>query len=121
MGRRVFFGAFWLLICAMFLPTRAWALEDICDPANENCRTTLINLIRNERTGIDVAFWFMEDARYTTELIARFKAGVKVRVLVDPRANSSTPANADRLAELASAGIPMRMVASSSDLFENSN
>jgi phosphatidylserine/phosphatidylglycerophosphate/cardiolipin synthase-like enzyme len=90
------------------LPTRAWAVEDICDPANENCRTTLINLIRNEKVGIDVAFWFMEDARYTTELIARFRAGVPVRVIVDPRANSSYPANADRLAELAAAGIPMR-------------
>jgi phosphatidylserine/phosphatidylglycerophosphate/cardiolipin synthase-like enzyme len=92
----------------MLLPTRAFALEDICDPANENCRTTLINLIRNEKVGIDVAFWFMEDARYTTELVARFNAGVPVRVIVDPRANSSYPANADRLAELAGAGIPMR-------------
>ena len=30
--------------------------------------TPLIDLIRNEREGIDVAFWFMEDARYTAEL-----------------------------------------------------
>ena len=42
----------------------------------------------------------MEDARYTNELIKKFIAGVPVRVLVDPRANSSYPLNADRLAEL---------------------
>lgn len=86
----------------------ARAVERLCDPANENCRTILINLIRNERVGIDVAFWFMEDPRYTTELISRFRAGVPVRVLMDTRANSSYPLNADRLAELQAAGIPMR-------------
>jgi phosphatidylserine/phosphatidylglycerophosphate/cardiolipin synthase-like enzyme len=80
----------------------------LCDPAYQNCRTPLIDLIRNETVGIDVAFWFMEDARYTYELINRFKAGVPVRVIVDPRANSSNPLNADRLKELSDAGIPMR-------------
>lgn len=108
MRRRTAIGFPALLICAMLWPTRAWAIEDICDPANENCRTTLINLINNEKVGIDVAFWFMEDQRYTTALISRFNAGVPVRVIVDPRANSSYPSNAYRLAELAAAGIPMR-------------
>ncbi|HSL20633.1 MAG TPA: phospholipase D-like domain-containing protein [Vicinamibacterales bacterium] len=108
MRRRVPKAGRVLLTCVLVLPTPALALERLCDPANENCRTPLIDLIRNERTGIDVGFWFMEDARYTYELINRFKAGVPVRVLVDPRANSSTPANASRLAELANAGIPMR-------------
>ena len=55
---------------------------------------------------IDVAFWFMEDARYTTELILRWRAGVPVRVLIDPRANADYPLNAQRLAELQTAGIP---------------
>jgi phosphatidylserine/phosphatidylglycerophosphate/cardiolipin synthase-like enzyme len=86
----------------------AQAIETLCDPADESCRTILINYIRNERIGIDVAFWFMEDPRYTTELINRFKAGVPVRVLVDTRANESYPLNANRLAELQAAGIPMR-------------
>jgi phosphatidylserine/phosphatidylglycerophosphate/cardiolipin synthase-like enzyme len=86
----------------------AQATETLCDPADENCRTILINYIRNERVSIDVAFWFMEDPRYTTELISRFRAGVPVRVLVDTRANSSYPANAYRLEELRAAGIPMR-------------
>ena len=86
----------------------AAALDQLCDPAAENCRAILINLIRTERVGIDVGFWFMEDARYSNELIARFKSGVPVRVIMDLRANSTNPANADRLAELRAAGIPMR-------------
>jgi phosphatidylserine/phosphatidylglycerophosphate/cardiolipin synthase-like enzyme len=50
----------------------------------------------------------MEDARYTTELIRRWQAGVPVRVLVDTKANSRYPANAHRIAELRDAGIPIR-------------
>ena len=82
--------------------------DRLCDPGNEDCRAILINYIRNEKIGIDVAFWFMEDARYTTELINRYKAGVPVRVLMDPRANATYDLNDDRLNELQAAGIPMR-------------
>ena len=102
-----------VIATAMVVTMAAWAkpaeaIEKLCDPANENCRSTLITLIRNEHISIDVAFWFMEDPRYTTELINRFKAGVPVRVLMDTQANSSYPLNAQRLAELKAAGIPMR-------------
>jgi phosphatidylserine/phosphatidylglycerophosphate/cardiolipin synthase-like enzyme len=109
MVRRVRF-VFVALILAVIssIPSEARAQDRLCDPANENCRTILINLIRNELVGIDVAFWFMEDARFSNELIARFRAGVPVRVLVDPRADASSRWNADRLKELRDAGIPMR-------------
>jgi phosphatidylserine/phosphatidylglycerophosphate/cardiolipin synthase-like enzyme len=90
------------------MPRSASAADVLCDPSYENCRTRLIDLIRTENVGIDVAFWFMEDPRYTSELIKRWQAGVPVRVLVDTEANSSTPLNANRLAELKNAGIPMR-------------
>ncbi len=86
----------------------ARALDRLCDPGNENCRTILINYIRQETVGIDVGFWFMEDARYTAELIDRFNAGVPVRVIMDTRANATNAYNAQRLAELQAAGIPMR-------------
>jgi phosphatidylserine/phosphatidylglycerophosphate/cardiolipin synthase-like enzyme len=86
----------------------AAAIEQMCDPADEDCRAILLNLIRAETVGIDVAFWFMEDQRYTAELIRRFNAGVKVRVLIDTQANSTNAFNATRLAELRNAGIPMR-------------
>src|SRR5687768_17502028 len=89
-------------------PSRAAAADVLCDPSFEDCRTRLINLIRAETAGIDVAFWFMEDGRYTAELIKKWRAGVPVRVIIDPQANRSYPLNADRLAELQSAGIPMR-------------
>ncbi len=86
----------------------ARALDRLCDPAHEDCRAILINHIRAETVGIDVGFWFMEDARYTTELIRRFQAGVPVRVIMDLRANASNAHNPQRLAELQAAGIPMR-------------
>jgi phosphatidylserine/phosphatidylglycerophosphate/cardiolipin synthase-like enzyme len=97
-----------VLLAWGLVPARAQAQDRLCDPANEDCRAILLNYIANERVGIDVGFWFMEDARYTAALNARHDAGVPVRVLMDPRANSTYPLNADRLSELQTAGIPMR-------------
>ena len=105
------------LLVAVLLATlgasRATASDRFCDPSFQDCRAPLLSLIANERVGIDLGFWFMEDARYTTALIKRFQAGVPIRVLVDPRANVKNPENANRLAELAAAGIPMRKCISS--------
>ena len=102
-----------VLLCAALGASAApaQALDKLCDPANEDCRAILISLIRAERVRIDVGFWFMEDARYTNELINRFKAGVPVRVLMDPRANPTYPVNRTRLAELQAAGIQWLLVA----------
>lgn len=102
--------AFTLVVTLVLLgsPRGAEAQERLCDTQFEDCRAPLIDLIRNEREGIDVAFWFMEDARYTTELINRHKAGVPVRVLVDQRANPSKRLNEEMLKTLHDAGIPMR-------------
>jgi phosphatidylserine/phosphatidylglycerophosphate/cardiolipin synthase-like enzyme len=82
--------------------------DRLCDPQLEDCRAPLLTLIANERQGIDVAFWFMTDARYTTAIIKRFQAGVPVRVIMDERANVSKPKNATYLQILKDAGIPMR-------------
>ena len=90
------------------LAAPASAQDRLCDPGDENCRDILINYIRNEKVGIDVAFWFMEDPRYTDALISRHRAGVPVRVLIDPRANATYTRNAARLDALQAAGIPMR-------------
>jgi phosphatidylserine/phosphatidylglycerophosphate/cardiolipin synthase-like enzyme len=86
-------------------PVRA---DQMCDPSAQDCREILLNLIRNENTGIDVAFWFMEDARYSAELVRRAQAGVPVRVLVDISANPAHPVNAIVIDQLKSAGIPIR-------------
>ena len=97
-----------ILIIAFGHAGAAAAQDRLCDPGGEDCRAILINYIRNEMVAIDVSFWFMEDARYTAELIKKRNAGVTVRVLIDPRANAEYPLNTDRLRELQTAGIPMR-------------
>ena len=88
--------------------TAAAQTERLCDTRFEDCRTPLIDLIKNETEGIDVAFWFMHDARYVTELIKRHQAGVPIRILVDQRANTSKRLNEQMLKDLKNAGIPMR-------------
>ena len=105
--------AFVLLAIAAVFPGRAEADDRLCDAAFENCRTQLLEWINNETVGIDVAFWFMEDTRYSNALIAKFNAGVPVRIIVDPRANAAYPFNAVVLDLLADAGIPMRKKTSS--------
>ena len=57
---------------------------------------------------IDVSFWFMEDSRYSTELIKRWQAGIPVRVMMDSDANATYPNNVPILNALKAAGIPMR-------------
>jgi hypothetical protein len=101
------------LITAVFAAGEARSAERLCDSSKENCRTQLLELIRYETQGIDVAFWFMEDSRYSTALIAAHNRGVRVRVLVDPKANTSYPYNATILRYLQDSGIPMRRIASS--------
>jgi phosphatidylserine/phosphatidylglycerophosphate/cardiolipin synthase-like enzyme len=97
------------VLASVCLVPAAHAQENrLCDPGVEQCRTYLLNYIANERVGIDVGFWFMEDSRYTDALIKRWQAGVPVRVLVDPRANATNQYNAGRLLALKNAGIPMR-------------
>jgi regulation of enolase protein 1 (concanavalin A-like superfamily) len=95
-------------LLALFAAGPARAAERLCDTSFEDCRAPLIQLIRNERVGIDVAFWFMTDGRYTFELIKKWQEGVPVRVIVDTRANATQSVNADRLKEFRDAGIPMR-------------
>ena len=93
-------------------PLGAEAQERLCDTQYEDCRAQLIQHIRTERIGpdggIDVAFWYMQDARYVTELIARHNAGVRIRILVDQRANASYDDNVIMINRLRDAGIPMR-------------
>ena len=97
-----------LVVMMTSLPSRAVALERLCDPAYEDCRVPLLNLIRNEQVGLDVAVWFMTDTLYRDAIIGRWKAGIPVRVLMDEEANVAHPGNASTLTALKNAGIPMR-------------
>ena len=77
-----------LLLLLLLAPlSQARAAERLCDATFEDCRSPLITLIRNEQVGIDVAFWFMEDQLYSAELIARWNAGVPIRVIMGTEAH----------------------------------
>jgi HKD family nuclease len=95
------------LLALVVVPSRADGAESLCDSSFQDCRSPLISLIRAERIGIDVGFWFMEDQRYVNEIIARKNAGVPVRLVVDPSANPTYPLNATSLNAFQKAGIPM--------------
>lgn len=97
-------------VTLLLVPGKAHALDRLCDTSFENCRVPLIDLIRAETVGIDVAFWFMEDTRYATELIRKWQEGVPVRVLMDTRAVSEYGyEGAQRALDmLRDGGIPMR-------------
>src|SRR5215470_10484058 len=105
--RRVYIS-FLVFVVLMLAAFSTQGQERLCDPAFEDCRHPLWDLIDAETAGIDVAFWFMQDSSYATKIIERFKAGVPVRVLVDPRANPTYDGNEAVLNQLKAAGIPMR-------------
>jgi phosphatidylserine/phosphatidylglycerophosphate/cardiolipin synthase-like enzyme len=93
---------------ALALAAPSFAQERLCDTSYEDCRTPILNMIRAEQAGLDVSFWFMTDARYATEIVRRWQAGVPVRILVDLRADENYPHNATVRQSLINAGIPMR-------------
>jgi phosphatidylserine/phosphatidylglycerophosphate/cardiolipin synthase-like enzyme len=89
------------------ISTRAQAAETLCDPSYQDCRTPLLSLIDNETVEIDVGFWFMEDNRYVSHILARKNAGVAVRLIVDPRANPTYPNNKTSLDGFQNGGVAM--------------
>src|SRR6476661_9397 len=95
------------IIFVFSLASSARAQEQLCDTSATNCRTKLIGLINNETIGIDVGMWFMKDDRYATALVNAFNRGVRVRIIMDPRANDQYPENVGELSKLANSGIPM--------------
>jgi hypothetical protein len=90
--------------------SRAQFQERLCDPALEDCRAVILNLINNEPLDgeIDLAYWYMSDFRYSNALINRFRQGVKVRILMDNRVGDNKPNNSPVLQQFVDSGIPMR-------------
>ncbi|HZI48532.1 MAG TPA: phospholipase D-like domain-containing protein, partial [Pyrinomonadaceae bacterium] len=86
----------------------AQAQDTLCDTAFQDCRQPLWDLIDHETVGIDIAFWFMQDTSISNKIVARWQAGVPVRILVDPRANPTYAGNEAILNQFKAAGIPMR-------------
>jgi phosphatidylserine/phosphatidylglycerophosphate/cardiolipin synthase-like enzyme len=96
------------VIAILTLTAQASAQERLCDNSFEDCRATILQMIRDEKVGIDVSFWFMDDARYSAEIIRRWQAGVRVRVIADLRADKNYPVNSTVRQSLINAGIPIR-------------
>lgn len=105
--RNLWAPALLLVFLAFILP--ASASERLCDVSFEDCRAQLIQLIQNENVEIDAAFWFMDDTDISGPLIKKIQAGVKVRMLVDPRADDTQPANQQILQEFAATTPPVPM------------
>ena len=108
--RRPFFRRSLILALGLLVLSSvpASAQDYLCDPGNEDCRARLIAYMDNEWEAIDVAFWFMEDARYAAAIDRARRRSVRVRVLMDPRANPTYPNNATVLNQIQSYGVPMR-------------
>src|SRR3954467_13045414 len=67
------------LTVSIVFASRTAALGVLWHTRSENCRPQLLTLIDNEKVGIDVGFWVMDDSRYVTHLVNRKNAGVPVR------------------------------------------
>ena len=98
------------LLGILFLTTgRVQAQDRLCDPGATDCRQILVNTLRAERAGLDVAFWFMEDDWMADEVIRKHTVDrIPVRVIVDPRANVDYRRNGPIIDRMRAAGIPMR-------------
>ena len=109
MTRLRFGHSFWLIIGFIFLTCQSSpAQERLCDPSFENCYAQILDLVRKETVGIDMAFYMIELPGLTDEVIARHNAGVPVRLIVEPRGNLKFPMNQPLLDKFKAAGIPMR-------------
>src|SRR6185437_11931776 len=101
--------AFWIIVLFCLLtPRAASAQERLCDPSFEDCYSPLLQLINSETVGIDMSFYMIELPDMADAVIARYKAGVPVRLIVEPRGNLKFPMNQPILDKFKAAGIPMR-------------
>src|SRR5690349_15348802 len=96
------------VIFALFVPATSSAQERLCDPSFEDCYSPLLQLVRNENNGLDVAFYMIELPTLADDVIARKNAGVRVRIVVEPRGNLKFPQNQPLIDKLNAAGIPLR-------------
>ena len=61
----------------------------------------MLKLIQQENVEIDVAFWFIDDPVIGNALTKKIQAGVKVRMLVDPRSEDAHSGNTSILQQFA--------------------
>jgi hypothetical protein len=98
---------FVFVLCGCILP--ASASERLCDASFEDCRAPMLKLIQQENVEIDVAFWFIDDPAIGSALTKKIQAGVKVRMLVDPRSEDAHSGNTSILQQFAALTPPVPM------------
>src|SRR5215210_7209679 len=109
MARIRFVHSFWVVIAFILLTSHsAPAQERLCDPSFEDCYSPLLQLVNSETAGIDMSFYMIELPNLADAIIARYRAGVPVRLVVEPRGNLKFPMNQPILDKFKAAGIPMR-------------
>lgn len=99
---------FFLFTAFLFLAPSSQGAERLCDVSFEDCRAPILALINSEQVALDTGFWFSDDPRFPQALIAAKNRGVKVRILMDTRAEDNHPQNTTVIQQLVTAGIPMR-------------
>ena len=81
-----FVVTFWVIVgFCLLTPRSASAQERLCDPSFEDCYSPLLQLINSETVGIDMSFYMIELPDLANAVIARYRAGVPVRLIVEPR------------------------------------
>jgi hypothetical protein len=99
----------------VLVPLRV-AADEFCEPAAQDCRAKLLAYITRETVRLDIGCEELTDTAIADAIIARHRAGVPVRMIVEPRRNKVTPANGLVLERFKAAGIPMRRKLSGSML-----
>ncbi len=97
-----------LLTAAVLLSPAPTYADEFCESAVKDCRARLLSYINAERLRLDVGVEEITDTLVADAIIARFRANVPVRMLVEPRRNAFEPLQGPILARLQAAGIPMR-------------
>jgi hypothetical protein len=82
--------------------------SSVCESATTDCRAVLLGYINRETIGLDIGMEEMTDSMIADAVIARFRAKVPVRIIVEPRRVQNEPLLAPVLDKLKASGIPMR-------------
>jgi hypothetical protein len=84
------------------------AADTFCETAASDCRAPILSLIRNELVRLDIGTEEITDPVIVDAIIAKFRAKVPVRMIIEPRRTADEPLNGPALLKLKAAGIPMR-------------
>jgi hypothetical protein len=97
-----------LLVAALLGSTPRADANELCEAMATDCRAKLLALINGEMVGLDAGIEEITDSVLADAIIARHKARVPVRLIVEPRRTKYEPRNGPILDKLKAAGIPMR-------------